>query len=82
MTEDIWNEPENNCSAACREIILVIIKNTTPILNEFPVITNVVLIPADTPLLSDGTELIIDALLGDANIPIPAPTRRSGITIA
>ena len=41
MTDDAPNEPENNCSAACREITFVIIKNTRPILNAFPVITKV-----------------------------------------
>src|SRR6476469_1150951 len=50
-----------------------IIRNTRPMLNEFPIITNVVLIPAETPLLEEGTEVIIDALFGEANMPIPAP---------
>ena len=79
MTDDAPNEPENNCSAACREITFVIIKNTRPILNAFPVITKVVLILADTPLLYVDTEVIIDALFGEANIPIPTPTRRNGV---
>ena len=50
------------------------IKKTIPILKELPDMTSMVLIPAATPLLNGGTELMIDALLGDANIPIPAPT--------
>jgi hypothetical protein len=49
--DEVRKELENNCSAACRGITLVIIKNTKPILNAFPVITKVVLIPADAPLL-------------------------------
>lgn len=56
------------------------IKNTSPILNALPVMTIIVLIPAATPLLNDGTELMIIALLGEANIPIPAPTSTSGNT--
>ena len=79
--DDVLNEPENNCSAVCRGTILVIIRNTRPMLKEFPIITNVVLIPADTPLLAGGTEVIIDALFGEANMPIPAPIIISGITI-
>ena len=59
-------------------MICVNIRNTKPILNALPAITNVVLTPAATPLLLDGTELIIVALLGEANIPIPAPTKTSG----
>ena len=80
--DDAWNEPENNCSAVCSGIILVIIRNTRPILNEFPAMTNVVLTLADTPLLVEGTEVIIDALFGEANIPIPAPIITSGIMIS
>ena len=38
------------------------------------------IIPAATPLLNEGTELIIVALLGEANIPIPTPTSTSGNT--
>ena len=49
--DDSPKELENNCSAACRGITLVIIKKTKPILNAFPVITKLVLIPADAPLL-------------------------------
>ena len=56
------------------------IKNTSPILNALPVMTIIVLIPAATPLLNDGTELIIVALLGEANIPILTPTSTSGNT--
>ena len=37
--DEVGKELENNCSAACVGIILVIIKNTRPILNAFPVIT-------------------------------------------
>ena len=37
---------------------------------------------ADTPLLAEGTEVIIDALFGDANIPIPAPIITRGVTIS
>ena len=48
--DDPRNEPENNCSAACRGITLVMIKNTRLILNAFPVITKLVLIPAAAPL--------------------------------
>jgi hypothetical protein len=40
--------------------------------------TNVVLIAAATPLLWEGTELIIIARLGEAKIPIPDPTSTSG----
>lgn len=54
------------------------IKKTNPILNALPVITSVVLIPAATPLLFGGTEFIMVARLGDANIPIPAPMSASG----
>jgi hypothetical protein len=49
--DEVGKELENNCSAACVGITLVIIKNTRPILNAFPVITKLVLIPADAPLL-------------------------------
>ena len=49
--DDARNEPANNCSAACRGITLVIIKDTKPMLNAFPVMTKLVLIPADAPLL-------------------------------
>lgn len=54
------------------------IKKTNPMLNALPVITKVVLIPAATPLLFGGTEFIMVALLGDVNIPIPAPMSASG----
>jgi hypothetical protein len=54
------------------------IKNTNPILNALPVITKVVLIPAATPLLFGDTEFMMVALLGDVNIPIPAPINASG----
>jgi hypothetical protein len=80
--DDVGNEPENNCSAACNGMTLVIIRNISPILKEFPIMTNVVLIPAETPLLEGGTEVIIDALFGEANMPIPAPIIRSGVTIS
>lgn len=49
--DDVRKELDSNCSAACRGITLVIIKNTNPTLNAFPVITKLVLIPADAPLL-------------------------------
>jgi len=49
--DDLPKELENNCSAACRGITLVIIKKTKLILNAFPVIMKLVLMPADTPLL-------------------------------
>ena len=49
--DDLPKELENNCWATCRGITLVIIKKTKPILNAFPVITKLVLIPADAPLL-------------------------------
>ena len=51
MTDDAPNEPENNCSAACREITFVIIKNTRPILNAFPVITKVEAVSAQHYIL-------------------------------
>jgi len=54
------------------------IKKTNPILNALPAITKVVLIPAATPLLLGGTEFIMVALLGDVNIPNPAPMSASG----
>ena len=54
------------------------IKKTNPMLNALPVITNVVLIPAAIPLRLGGTEFIMVALLGDVNIPIPAPMSASG----
>jgi len=50
-SDDLPKELENSCSAACKGITLVIIKKTKPILNAFPVITKLVLIPADAPLL-------------------------------
>lgn len=50
-SDDVRNEPANNCSAACTGMRLVIIRNTKPILNAFPVMTKLVLIPADAPLL-------------------------------
>jgi len=49
--DDLPKELENNCSTACRGITLVIIKKTKLILNAFPVIMKLVLMPADTPLL-------------------------------
>jgi len=33
ITDDIRNELANNCTAACKGITLVIIKNTKPIVN-------------------------------------------------
>lgn len=82
MVCEICNEPEKSCSAVFTESTFVIIKKTRLILNEFPIMTKVVLIPADTPLLPDGTEHIIEARLGDAKMPIPAPTKSRGITIS
>ncbi len=64
--------------ASCRGMYWVKIKNTSPILNALPVITIIVLIPAATPLLNGGTEFIMVALLGEANIPIPAPIKING----
>lgn len=73
------NDPVKMLWAASNGITWVNTKNTKPILKALPVITNVVLMPAATPRLCDGTELMIVALLGEANIPIPAPTNTSGI---
>ena len=75
----VWSvEPEKMTSTASDGNKVENIKKTNPILNALPVITNVVLIPAATPLLLGGTEFIMVALLGDANIPIPAPTSAKG----
>jgi hypothetical protein len=72
------NDPVKMCCVSCNGIIWVKTKNTRPILKALPVITIVVLIPAATPLLWGGTELIVVALLGEANIPIPDPNKTSG----
>lgn len=47
-------------------------------LNVLPLSTNIVLVPAAIPLWYRGTEFIIDALFGEAKIPIPAPIIAKG----
>ncbi len=45
-----------------------------------PTFTSVELIPEAIPLSGGGAEFMIDALLGDANMPIPLPTKTRGTT--
>lgn len=59
-------------------IMPAIIRKAIPKLNVLPINIRVVLVPAATPLLNDFTEFIIEALLGEANTPIPAPISKSG----
>ena len=60
--------------------IFVLIPTMTMVKNIAILAVNAVfimvyIIPDATPLSSDGTEFIIEALLGDPNIPLPIPIK-------
>ena len=59
-------------------VLAVIAANDIPRLNVAPTLIIVALAPDAKPLTSGGTEFIIDALFGDAKIPIPDPIRTRG----
>src|ERR1035438_9516163 len=54
-------------------------KKARPMLKLIPATSAVVLVPEAIPLAQEGTEFIIDALLGDWKSPIPAPTSDNGM---
>src|SRR5271157_861383 len=60
-------------------VTVAITRNATARLRVDPRLTNVTLIPDAIPLSSGGTEFIIEALFGEANRPIPLPTKISGM---
>jgi hypothetical protein len=60
-------------------VLTVITANDIPRLNVAPTLIIVALAPDAKPLTSRGTEFIIDALFGDAKIPIPDPISTKGI---
>ena len=59
-------------------VLMVITANDIPKLNVAPTLIKVALVPDARPRAFGGTEFIIEALFGDAKIPIPAPTRTRG----
>ena len=71
-------EPRKIFSRSETDITELITRNAMPRLKVAPESTSVVLIPEATPLSSGGTELMIEALLGDAKIPMPLPTNTRG----
>src|SRR5579875_989214 len=64
-----------------RGVVSAMTLKAIPMLNVFPVLTRVVLMPEAMPLLLGGAEFIMEDLFGDANTPIPAPMRTSGRSI-
>lgn len=71
--------PENMSSSTYVGIEAAMITNERLRESKKPVLTTVDEVPAATPLLVTGTELIMELEFGEANIPPPTPAISIGI---
>src|SRR5437870_11934305 len=80
MNRSLLGAPDGSdkpAKMACKTLIGMLVARTAKEIERLrraPVVTRVADIPAATPRLVTGAELMIELMLGATNIPPPAPT--------